>query len=288
MSRRAFTLVELLVVISIIGMLSTIAIVSTGNSREKARLSAAAGFAAQLDRINGDLAAGEWLLNEGSGTAAGDSSGNGRGMVLINGSTWSTDTPAGKGYSIYLDGWNDYLQAADGTPFKYRGGGLTAAVWIKPDAAENNGGCLISKPWNSAGEYNYVLSYGADGKITMGVRGATGFSITTVASVPTGRWSFVAATVDAAQNINIYVDGGLKVSAVHNVVSWVPVNGDANVPLAIGTLYPYGSGWGGNAGFSFGGLIDDPRVFGDVFTSERIRRLYADGLAAHRREIVKR
>ncbi len=37
MSRRAFTLVELLVVISIIGLLSTIAVVSLNSSRSKAR-----------------------------------------------------------------------------------------------------------------------------------------------------------------------------------------------------------------------------------------------------------
>ncbi len=37
MSRRAFTLVELLVVISIIGLLSTIAVASTSNARNKAK-----------------------------------------------------------------------------------------------------------------------------------------------------------------------------------------------------------------------------------------------------------
>jgi prepilin-type N-terminal cleavage/methylation domain-containing protein len=275
--RRAFTLVELLVVISIIGMLSSIAIISTNGSREKARLAAGASFAAQLDRVNGASSAGEWLFNEGSGTTVGDASGGNHGGSLTNGPTWSTDTPSGKGYSVSFNGSNAYVTIPDYYGLKYAGGTLTMAAWVKPDPAETDGGHILSKSWNAAGEYNYRLIYNSNKTISAYFSGGgVQYGLTTTASVPAGKWSFVAATVDSSNNVNIYIDGSLRSTGVNTIGSWVPSGGDLSIPLAIGTLYPYGTGWGGNSGFSFNGLVDDPRIFNGVLSAERIRKLYAE------------
>ena len=289
MSRRAFTLVELLVVISIIGMLSTIAIVSTNGSREKARLAAGASFAAQLDRVNGASSAGEWLFNEGSGTTVGDASGGNHGGSLTNGPTWSTDTPSGTGYSVSLNGSNAYVTIPDYYGLKYAGNTLTLAVWIKPDPAEVDGGCILSKPWNWDGEYNYRICMSSNRTLYLALQGGgVTYALSTTASISANKWSFVAATVDASQKVNLYIDGGLNVTGVGNISSWVPVGGDSNISLAIGTLFPYGTGWGGNSAYSFNGLVDDPRVFNGVLSAERIRKLYAAGLASHRLAVSER
>lgn len=282
-SGYGFTLIELLVVIAIIGLLSSILLVSMNSSREKARMAAALSFASQVDRVAGDQSVGEWFLNEGSGTTAGDGSGGGHNGILQNGPTWSADTPANKGYSLSLDGLNDYIEVAETAGLKYQGGDITLAVWIKPDAGENTGGLIFSKPWNGSGEYNYRLSYLANGKIELDlVGGSTSYGLSTSAAVPTGKWSFIAATVDSSNNVKIYVDGSLKISGSHTIASWVPVAGDQNLPLAIGTLFPYGSGWGGNTSFSFFGLIDDPRVFTKALVAEQIQRFYAESQETRR------
>jgi prepilin-type N-terminal cleavage/methylation domain-containing protein len=273
--RRAFTLVELLVVIAIIGMLSSVAVVATSSTREKARITAGMSFASQIDRAAGAGEGGEWYLNEGSGTTASDRTGGGSTGTLVNGPVWSTDTPANTGFSLSLDGSNDYVSAISYS-FPYKGSGLTLAIWIKPDAGETGGGLLFSKPWNGAGEYNYTLSYGSGRNIGLGLSGASTYYMQTTATVPAGRWTFVAATVDSSKNIKIYIDGAIKASATHDISSWTPAI-ENWMPLVIGSLYPYGSGWGGNSGFSFNGLIDDPRVFNDAFSAERIKKLYAEG-----------
>jgi prepilin-type N-terminal cleavage/methylation domain-containing protein len=280
--RQAFTLIELLVVISIIGLLSSIAVVNMGSSRDKARIAAGQSFAAQLDRVNGEQTAGEWLFNEGSGTTAGDISGGHIGY-LQNGPSWSTDTPSGKNFSLSLDGNNDYIWVPDYSELKYRGGNMTVALWIKPDASESNGSYLISKPWNGSGWYNYYLSYLADGRISFHLTGATNFDSTAPLVVPRGKWSFIAVTVDSAKNVKIYIDGKLQVDGLHNVFSWTVT--DDSVSLAIGTLYPYAS-WAGRTDFSFAGLIDEPRVLNDAVSAERIHRLYAEGAKAHGLEMA--
>ncbi len=279
MRRSAFTLIELLVVIAIVGLLSSIAVVSLVTARDKAKIAAGMAFASHLDRTAGEPA-GIWLFNEGSGGVASDASGSGHTGSLLNGPTWSTDTPSGSGYSIYLDGSNDYVQAYDYSGFKYRGGNMSLGIWIKPDVAENNGAVLISKPWNGNGGYNYTLSYGADRKIYVGLGGVSGYNTpATNATVPSGKWTFVAATVDSAKTVSIYIDGSLKLTATHNISSWATT--DNSIPLAIGTLYPYGGAWGGNAGFSFGGFIDEPRIFNDALSAAQIHRLYVEGIKKH-------
>ena len=64
MKKRGFTLVELLVVISIISFLSSIVLASLNTAREKGRLGAAMQFSAQLQHQQGKM--GYWSFNNGN------------------------------------------------------------------------------------------------------------------------------------------------------------------------------------------------------------------------------
>jgi hypothetical protein len=81
-------------------------------------------------------------------------------------------------------------------------------------------------------------------------------------------------TVDSSKNVKLYINGTLSRSAVHGITDWTPSSGNASVPLCIGTLYPYGEGWGGNTGFTFDGKIDDARMYNRVLSATEIAALY--------------
>jgi prepilin-type N-terminal cleavage/methylation domain-containing protein len=284
--QKGFTLIEILVVVSIIGLLSSIMLVSYTNTREKSRIAAARSFAAQIDRAVGDRAVGIWNFNENSGAVANDNSGGGLNGTLYNVPSWSSDTPSNAGYSLSFNGLNAHVMVPYTTAMKYTGSGLTLAAWIKPNATETDGGWIISKPWNAVGEYNYRLRYIPNRQIEFTLGGTdTGgalavASIYTTATVPSGKWSFIAATIDSSNNVKIYIDGQQKASGTVNIPVWAPSAAEANSPLAIGTVYPFGV-WAGNSTYSFDGLIDDVRVYVASLLGDQVQELFAEGLNEH-------
>jgi hypothetical protein len=94
----------------------------------------------------------------------------------------------------------------------------------------------------SQGEYNHRLSIGSDRQVALYLSGSTAAAVATSNSLSTGAWHHVAATVNAANVMKIYVDGVEAASGTHSITSWTPPHTDLNLPLAIGTLYPYGTG----------------------------------------------
>lgn len=281
MQKRGFTLIELLVVISIISLLTSIVLASLSSARDKARIGAAKRFSSSVYSVAGDMAVGIWRLNEGSGTTAIEQTGYLSPSALQNGPTWSSDTPWPTGSSILLDGNNDYIEVASTASLKYQGADMTLAMWVKPSASDSDGGFLFSKPWNGGGQYNYYFKYEAANTLTFQLMGATNYSMTTSASLTAGRWAFVVATVDSSKTMKIYIDGVEKASGTHTITNWTPSSGDSSIPLAIGTLYPYGSGWAGNTGFSAAGYIDDAMIFTKVLTASEVGKMYAAGAPSH-------
>lgn len=71
-----------------------------------------------------------WPLNEGSGTTAGDISGNGFTGTLTNGPTW---VPGHLGQAVQFDGVNDGIAIVDNTAFTLTvTQSYTWAFWLKP------------------------------------------------------------------------------------------------------------------------------------------------------------
>ena len=64
-SFRAFTLIEILVVIAIIGILASIVTVVSFEVREKARIAAALQFSSTVHNTLGAYLVGEWRFEEG-------------------------------------------------------------------------------------------------------------------------------------------------------------------------------------------------------------------------------
>lgn len=220
---------------------------------------------------------GYWSMNEGAGTKANDSSGNGYNGVFRNGATWASGK---RGGAVSLDGLNDSVEVPDTANLKYAGGNMTIQAWIKPDTAEADGAFLVSKPWTWCGEYNYGLIYSSSQTIIFRLFGSTEYQMNTGSNLARrGVWSHVVATVDTDKNMKIYINGALAGSGTHDITSWNPpgCEGDKNLPLSIGTLYPYGEGWAGSTTFSFDGLLDDVRIYNRALSPTEIQNLYGSG-----------
>jgi hypothetical protein len=219
-------------------------------------------FSGQLAR--GGRLYGYWPFD----VDASDKSGNANNGVLQNG---ASIVPGIFGNAVSLDGLNDYVEVPHTATLSYTGGALTMAAWINPGLTEANG-YIFSKPWNGSGQYNWQLAYGS-GVVSVLLFGTTGWNSGGIAFPNDGKWHHIAVTIDASKNVLVYADGVLIWSGVHTITAWVPSGGVASLPLAIGTLYPYGSGWAGDATQAFLGLIDDARVYTTTLSAQDIVRL---------------
>lgn len=216
--------------------------------------------------------------DETSGTTAADSSGKGNPATLQFGTNWDTSGKANG--AVLLDGLNDYVSVADTAALKYSGGNLTFGAWVNISSEDTDGGRLISKPTNGDGVYNYMLAITPENKVELVVQevAMANCAITSTEAITTGAWHHIVGVLDSSKNMKVYIDGQLKASGAHTYSTWNAP--DANVPMAIGTLFPYGSpigwmlDWEGNSGFSLKGKIDDVQIYTDALSGEQVSYLY--------------
>jgi hypothetical protein len=189
-----------------------------------------------------------WLaLNETTGTAAADASGNGHAGTLVNGGSWV----AGRsGNALALDGVNDYVSlpqdvVADLADF-------TIAAWVYWDASRNwarvfdfgsgTGHYMMLTPRTSGG----VVRFGITTDYGIGEQGIVGN-----AALPTGQWVHVAVTLSGRTG-TLYVNGS---PVGTNAAMW-------HSPFRLGAT---GQNWIGRSQYAsdpyFNGKIDDFRIY---------------------------
>jgi hypothetical protein len=215
---------------------------------------------------------GYWTFDEGGGATSSDLSGGASTATLYNDLTWT----GGKlGGALVSSGSTAQAIPANPMNFRYTGGNFTLSVWVNADPTDD-GGQIVSKPWNGSGWYNYSLisTGGASSAITFSIVGATGYS-TPGFTISTGSWHHIAATLDPNRNIALYIDGVLRYSATHTVVSWVPGGGDFSIELSTFCIYPYtNNNCAGSTAQDFKGSIDELRIYARTLSASEIQALY--------------
>ncbi|MFH1716823.1 MAG: LamG domain-containing protein [Planctomycetota bacterium] len=195
---------------------------------------------------------GWWRLDEGSGTTAFDSSGNGNDAQFEGAPVW---VQSGKlGGAIRFNGSSDYLAAPDSESLDINGDQVSMAAWVNGEdwPGANH---VVRKIADTGTGSIYMIRVQPD-TVRVYLNTSAGESLLQGTKVlATNEWVHIAVTYDGAQAI-IYVDGQLDVA--------MDVSGQLNESdneLRIGRGEP--------AGY-FMGMIDDVRLYNHGLTEDEL------------------
>ena len=259
MEKKGFSLIELLVVISVIGLLATFSLVQISGSRENARLAKAKAGSAQMHRAIGDDAVLVWNFDECSGTVAYDRSEKTNHGTITNG-TWSTDTPSGQGCSLSFNG-TGYVDSTSVAPSISRRN-FSASIWFKTIATGDQ-----KFIYNGAPACYLQIMNGF-------MRNCLSNTVLGTKRIDDNKWHFAVIVADNT-SVRIYLDGDTKPQITAPVANGT----DANIFRIAG--WPSG-GW-----YNYHGLLDEPRVYNRALTAQETHRLYAEELKEHERVAKK-
>lgn len=296
MKKRGFTIIELLVIISIIGLISSVALANLQGSREKAKIAASQIFKGNVNNLLGAGMTASWNFNEGTvGSPAvtiPDSSGNNRNGTVV--------VPPG-GSATYIEGVNNI-----GTGIL-----LTNGSYITGGGISSTGGVSVTitswiKPLSSTANVRRIFEVGVDtcSSFRMGIDSAslmignendevdnssdTGAiernnalasagvpTVFTPATISNNKWQFVAVSFDANGEARTFIDGVL-VSTVTGLPTTDCQPSDS-AAWAIGGVAP-----GAGPEYTYyNGSVDDVVVYEGSLTPQTISKLYKEGLAKY-------
>jgi prepilin-type N-terminal cleavage/methylation domain-containing protein len=269
--QKAFTLLELLVVITIIGILASIVVVSMSDSTDSAEIAKRKSYAQQTHALLGHEAVLDLNFNENDydtcpdGKDACDASGyNNNGTIYNDGAAY-VSSPV-DGYALSFNGTSDYINLGNPASLKITGD-LTFSSWLKPTTV--------------APTYQGILPDLGSGAIDRNFQTyLQGSRMYFAHGNGTGSWSYQTATgVVIADEMHFYV--------------WV-VNGTslsfwkdgtkigATVAMSNAVVVPAGAGdkhiGGRLTSEMFSGIIEDVRIYSEALPSTEIQKHYVQGL----------
>jgi beta-lactam-binding protein with PASTA domain len=217
-----------------------------------------------------DLLLVQLPMDEGSGTVAGDVSGNGNNGTLINGPVFETDTPDDSPFAVRFDGADDYIDLGQ---LDVNGDGLTLAAWFNADSFPGSyrDPRLISKASGVADDdHVFMLGTISSGTVTrlrarVRVGGVTTTLIATSGNLSTGVWQHAALTYDGA-TLRLYLNG----TEVGSTTLSGPVDIDPGLSVVVGAQPP------GAGDRFFDGLIDDVRILQRAMSATELEEFKED------------
>ena len=279
--RTGFTFVELLVVISIVSLLSSVVLSSLNSAREKARVAAGLQMSANIYHAVGDATVGAWSFQEGAGNTVNDNSSNGLNGTITGGTyAWQDDHPrAGK--SLFLSG-GAYVSLENpggklNNPNNFGGqtaGSSAVEAWIKVTdmpAGSYNGSTIITR---MGGIHYFKVNSFLGGKLRTMVRtsGGVNYWSTSNNAVAVGKWTHVIFVLEAGVGYKFYIDGKLDASVAEPNL----IIADYGTDSAIGNIVCCP---GSYPNTFMKGNIALVRLYGRAPTAFEVRRLFADGTA---------
>jgi hypothetical protein len=202
-----------------------------------------------------------WMLNDGTGTAAADSSGNNHPGTLTNGPVWTTGRMGG---ALDFDGANDFVSFSNPLSSFSQS---SACAWVWADSYTNSSS-YASTFLNLYSDANNGVRFGGD----LGASpylyvsyksGGTSYVRSTVEGVvETNKWYHLCYTFNGS-SAKLYLDGAPLASVADS--GWNP--GAANQIGARSTVDSVVVG-------SWNGKLDDVRIFNRALDDAEIRNIY--------------
>lgn len=254
-----FTLIEILVAVAIIGVLSSIVVVSVNVARTKGRIAAGKQFDASVLHSIGDQLVAEWTFDV-SGSPWADTSGMGH-----NGSCGSCPVVATgyNGRSAYsFNGSGNHIAAGTGNNF-FPLSTFSVCAWIKTP------GLATGMNMNGIISMTYGMTFSLDSSGRFVTYIDSGSALPGLVASPNlhdDQFHNLCLSVDGV-NRSMYIDGALRALAA---TTWLGTTRWPTNTVNIGTE-------NNNAAVRwFNGLIDDVRIYAYALNSAQIEKLYAE------------
>ena len=210
---------------------------------------------------------GYWSMDEGSGSYAGDASGNKNTGTLTNGPTW-VDGKRGK--ALNFDGSNDYVNAGNGASLNITTKSMTVSLWIYMNDLSSPQN-ILNKGINSNDIDNNYNIFIYSSTLRFRLENSTTYSQIALNTniFSTNKWYYITF-VSNETGLYFYKNGVLDTSSLS-----VPVTPKANSE----SLY-IGGGFGdAGTGQDFNGSIDEVRIYNRALSAAEIQALYKSGAA---------
>ena len=257
-----FTLLELLIVIGIIGILSSVTIVSYSYYNAKARLANTLRFAQNVRSALQDNMVAWWTFDETSGSTSTDNWLNGlNGRVY--GAVW---TEGIVNNALSFDGIDDYVDGGNAGILDVGTNDFTIELWAKANGG-TYGRAIISKGgWSSIG-YFISEAYSPSDKYYFGVRDSSGYKSVALNIGPSFEWTHIVG-VKSNNHLEAWINGK-KIGEYNGTIGSLS---NSSQPLFIGKSFN---------NYYFNGLIDDVQIYNTALSADAIYQLYARGAQKH-------
>jgi prepilin-type N-terminal cleavage/methylation domain-containing protein len=221
--QKGFTLIELMVGIAIVGLLSSVILVATKGSTNKANIAKTMQWSRSIESLLGPYAVGIWNFDEGSGTTVSDLSGYGNDGTIY-GATWRCAEDD-------FDGADDYV---NGNEINISNSAYTISAWIKRDINDDIARSFFSIG-SETGTRTAIVMRSYSGTIFRFGMWGDDLNVTFEENI-INKWVYITGTLDDNLNMKLYLNGEIVGSKTAggfftgndfwSIGSWVPSNSE--------------------------------------------------------------